>query len=127
MSMSRLSNRGANANQPAKLPGLQGLRVDDPQVQRAVEALREWVEVRLGSRGDKYEKAVTLREFEQETNPLKTKVEALGAFDGRIETLRSQEAETLPSAVVNGAFVALTDGRLFIGLNGRWRQITLVP
>ena len=44
----RLTDRGANAKAPAKLPALAAARCDDPSAQRAIEALREWVEVRLG-------------------------------------------------------------------------------
>lgn len=62
--MSTLSQRGPNANTPAKLPGIQTSRVADPVVRQSLEALREWVEVRLGSRGDKWERAVTARDLE---------------------------------------------------------------
>lgn len=61
---STLSQRGPNATTPAKLPGIQTSRVADPAVRASLEALREWVEVRLGSRGDKWERAVTARELE---------------------------------------------------------------
>lgn len=125
MSNDRLTNRGAYANQPARMPSLQGLRVADPQVQRALESLREWVEVRLGSRGDAYEKAVTLRQFEQQVKPLQDAITRLGTFDGGMESLRSTPVAALPTAVRDGAFVALDDGRLFFGMAGAWRQVTL--
>lgn len=127
MFTNRLSDRGANANAPAKLPGLQAVRAGatTQELGRAVEVLREWVEVRLGSRGDKYEKAVTLREFEQQIAPIQKVIDSLGGFDGRVETLRATEVEQLPGGVSNGAFVSLKDGRLFYGLNGRWREVQL--
>lgn len=62
--MRSLTKRGPNANAPAKLPGIQAERVLDPNTRQAIMALREWVEVRLGARGDRYEKAVTLRELQ---------------------------------------------------------------
>lgn len=59
-----LSARGPNANQPAKLPSLMATRIADPATRQAIEGIREWLEVRLGARGDKYERAVLLREYE---------------------------------------------------------------
>lgn len=61
--MSTLSRRGPNANTPAKLPGIQTARIGDANTRQAVEALREWVEVRLGSRGDPFERAATQRDL----------------------------------------------------------------
>ena len=64
--MSTLTDRGANATTAARLPSLQAARAQDPNVQRSLEAIREWVEVRLGARGDRYERAVTFRDFDPE-------------------------------------------------------------
>lgn len=127
MSQNRLTNRGANANQPAKLPGLQGMRLADPQAQRAFEAIREWLEVRLGARGDAFERAVTQRDLEQRVKPLEQFVAKLGAFDGTAATLRADELEALPTQVRNGAFVTVKPDKLYVGIGGRWREIALVP
>ena len=62
--MSTLSRRGPGATSPAKLPGVQTSRVTDANTRQALDALREWVEVRLGSRGDKFERSATLRDLE---------------------------------------------------------------
>jgi hypothetical protein len=130
--MSRLTNRGANANQAARLPALQAARPDAgiEALAKCVEGLREWVEVRLGSRGDRFERAVTMREFEQRLKPITDFVDMLGSFDGGIESLKSTESAGLPAQVRNGAFVAVrtdTEQRLYFGLNGVWREVTLVP
>lgn len=122
----RLTARGPNVKDPARLPSLQAMRLPDSQTQRAFEALREWVEVRLGSRGDAYEKAVTLREFEQVIEPIQKYVAKLGSFQGTVNTLRPDLAEALPTDVVNGGFVGLTDGTLYYGVKGVWRRVSLV-
>lgn len=72
-----LTRRGPNANRPVRLPGLQTSRVADPNVRQALNALREWVEVRLGSRGDAFERAVTTRELTQLLDVLSARIEAL--------------------------------------------------
>lgn len=123
---SNLTRRGPYATPGAELPGLQGLRLEDPQAQKAFEALREWVEVRLGSRGDKYEKAVTLREFEQRLADVFAKIKALGTFNGDGATLRAAPLDALPSAVVQGAFIQLKSGDLFYGTVAGWKQVTLI-
>lgn len=127
MSTTRLTNRGANANQPARLPGLQAMRLADPQAQKAFEAIREWLEVRLGSRGDAFERAVTTRDLEQRLKPIEDFIKRMGDFDGGIESLESTELDALPTEVRNGGFVALKSGKLYIGLGGRWREVELVP
>ena len=123
MSTNRLSGRGPNANAPARLPGLQAIRVADPQTQKALEALREWVEVRLGSRGDKYEKAVTLRELEQLLAPIAESARALGQFDGDIGTLRTTKLLKLPD-LRRGAF-AQVDDELYYCDGTAWKKVTL--
>lgn len=117
--MSTLSRRGPNANAAAKLPGIQTSRVHDPAVRQALEALREWVEVRLGSRGDKYERAVTLRDLEtlglieSGTTARSTKTadsdlearisaleSALGSYDGATITALKNSVAQLQAAVL---------------------------
>lgn len=80
--MSNLTQRGPNANASAKLPSLQAARAQDPNVQKALEALREWVEVRLGARGDRFERAVTFRDLDSELDALRTGLEAAIANAG---------------------------------------------
>lgn len=126
MSQKRLTNRGANANQAARLPGLQGMRLADPQAQRAFEALREWVEVRLGARGDAFERAVTLRDLEKRLKPIEDFMAMLAGFNGGIESLKSTELDALPPQVRNGGFIALKSGKLYVGIAGQWREVTLV-
>jgi hypothetical protein len=126
MSMSRLTSRGANANQGAKLPGLQAVRTASPELKPitdAIEALREWVETRLGSRGDAFEKAITLRDFEQRVRPIEVALAAV--FDGRTEGLSAEALEALPASVRNGAFVQLKNGELHHGIGGVWKRVTL--
>lgn len=126
MSNSTLSRRGAYANNGAKLPGLQGMRLADPQAQKAFEGLREWVEVRLGSRGDKYERAVTLRELEKLLEPIEAKLAELSNFNGNINSLSTTKLSALPTAVTAGSFAMLTDGTLYVADGLAWRQITLI-
>lgn len=60
-----LTRRGARANNPALLPALpdeQGIA--DAALRMRFQLIREWLEVRLGARGDFYERAVTHRELE---------------------------------------------------------------
>lgn len=124
MSTGRLAGQGANAKTPARLPSLQALRIDDPQVQKAIEAIREWIEVRLGSRGDPYERAVTLRELEQTLAPLQKALDAFGVFDGTLSTLRTNTLGVLP-ALRQGAFEQIGDDLFYC--NGKaWKQVTLV-
>lgn len=109
-----------------RLPALQALRLQDPQAQKAIEALREHVEVRLGNRGDPYEKAVTLREFEQRLAETFAKIGALGSFNGTLETLRATPLAALPETVSLGAFVLLDNGDLYVGATASaWKKVTL--
>ena len=75
--MRNLTQRGPNANAAARLPALQAARAQDPNVQRALEAMREWLEVRLGARGDRFERAVTFRDLTAELADLIKRLEAL--------------------------------------------------
>lgn len=63
MSRRNLTNRGPNATQPARLPALESARFDDARLNRFANAVREILEVRLGARGDFYERAVTHRDL----------------------------------------------------------------
>lgn len=103
--MSNLTRRGATANAPAKLPALQTSRIVDPNIRQAVDALREWVEVRLGARGDYYERAVTFRDLDPQIEDIAGQIKiiedslaALVAAEGSATTetdllaLRSQDA-----------------------------------
>jgi len=47
----------------AKLPGLIAPRVDNADLARWVQAVSERLEVREGSRGNPYERAVTVRDL----------------------------------------------------------------
>jgi hypothetical protein len=126
MSANRLTARGANANQAAKLPGLQALRTTSPELRpivEAIESLREWVEVSLGSRGDAFEKRITLREFEQRVKPIEA--ELAKVFDGRVEGLTAVALDALPTTATNGAFVQLKNGELHHGIGGVWKKVTL--
>lgn len=101
--MSRLTNRGPYANQPVKLPSLQAARAQDPNAQRALEALREWVEVRLGSRGDFWERAVTQRDMEQAIEVLRTRLAALEAAAGVVAGAAASTASSTDlSLVIDG-------------------------
>ena len=108
---------------PAKLPSLQAARIKDPETQRAVEALREWVEVRLGARGDRYEKAVTLRELEQVLAPLNALADSIGSFDGEISSLRAIKRAQLPE-LRQGAF-AQVGVDLYYCNGDAWKKVTL--
>lgn len=121
-----LTRRGPNANAPAKLPALQAVRLSDPRAQAAIEALREWVEVRLGSRGDKFEKAVTLRELEQLLEPIERRLDGLRLFDGTLGSLTATSLSGLPSGNVAGRF-ALVEGELFFDNGTEWQKVTLGP
>lgn len=77
-----LTRRGPTANNGAKLPSLQACRAEDPLVRNAIESLREWVEVRLGSRGDRYERAVLLREYEPKITEIEKAIAKLQAATG---------------------------------------------
>lgn len=121
-----LASRGANAKPGARLPSLQALRVDDPQIQRAFEALREWCEVRLGSRGDPNERAVTGRDLQQALAPLNALAKTLGNFDGTVGTLRATSLGQLPPVTTAGAFAQVGDDLYYC--NGKaWRKVTLTP
>ena len=120
MTTPRLSSQGANAKAPAKLPALQTLRSgDDPvQVQKAIEAIREWVEVRLGSRGDPYETAVTLRDLLQKLAPLEKTIAEVK------DALMVQLLPALPP-LQQGASVQIGDDLYYC--NGKaWKRFTLV-
>ena len=79
--MSNLTQRGPNANASARLPALQAARAQDPNVQKSLEAIREWIEVRLGARGDRFERAVTFRDLVQELDALERRLASAASSD----------------------------------------------
>lgn len=82
-----LTQRGANANRAALLPALpDSQNVVDPAVRSQLELIREVLEVRLGSRGDRWERAVTFRDLE----PL------LAEFDRRLKVLEAASGVATP-------------------------------
>lgn len=124
--MSRDFSRSPFASAPARLPALQALRLQDPQAQKAIEALREWVEVRLGARGDPNEKAVTLREFEIRLADVFRVTGLLKDFNGGIEGLKATPTATLPDDVRLGGFILLENGELYFGASSAgWKRVTL--
>lgn len=115
--------RSAYAKAPAKLPALQGMRVADPQTQKALEALREWVEVRLGARGDRFEKAVTLREFDQLVAPILKTLSEFGDFRGDLEDLRGTNSAALPVSTAIG--FAVVGQELYFANGSEWLKVSL--
>lgn len=91
--MSNLTRRGPNANTPAKMPGIDTSRVADRNIRQALDALREWVEVRLGARGDFYERAVTQREYDPTVKD----------FEARIAALESEYEKLVDQAEASGS------------------------
>lgn len=63
MTNPRGRNTSAFSKEPARLPALPTVRVDDASMQRFVNAVAEWIEVRSGARGDKFERAITVRDL----------------------------------------------------------------
>lgn len=51
------------SKQPARLPAIPYVRTGNQGLDRFIEAVREWIEVRSGARGDTYERALTLRDL----------------------------------------------------------------
>ena len=72
-----LTRRGASANLPARLPALPASTAPDPQRRAFEEMVREWLEVRLGARGDRWERAVTFRDLDPIINGLDRRITAL--------------------------------------------------
>lgn len=58
-----MGQRGQNTSRVAKLPGLPAVRTGNAALDSFLEAVRERLEVREGSRGDPYERAVTVRDL----------------------------------------------------------------
>lgn len=121
--------RSPNARPPVKLPALAAVRASSSlaELARAVEALREWVEVRLGSRGDAYERAVTLRELDQRLKSITDALAKLDGFNGKTSSLRADPVTALPTAVRVGAMEFLSDGSVWVGTVDGWRKLTLAP
>lgn len=113
--MSTLTRRGAFANSSAKLPALQAARAQDPAVQQALEQIREWLEVRLGARGDRFERAVTFRDLTTELQALEARLAELIASAGasagtEVGAATVEQLEDLRSTVTDlrSAFDALS-------------------
>ena len=117
---------GPYATAAARMPSLQTGRVADPQVQKALEAIREWLEVRLGARGDRNERAATVRDLQQELKPLRDLLDGLEGFDGRISSLRADVVEALPKEIRPGSFQVVGDA-LYVCTATRWQQVQLAP
>ena len=56
--------QGAVATQKATLPALKAVKVDDQNLSDLLGAIKERLEVREGSRGNPYERSVTLRDMD---------------------------------------------------------------
>lgn len=79
--MPNLTRRGPNATTAARMPALPVAPYNlDPELRRWLEGVREWLEVRLGSRGDFYERAVTHRELQARIDDLEGKIAALAGI-----------------------------------------------
>lgn len=128
--MATLTRRGPNANAPARLPALMSARTADPHLNDAIEKLREWVEVRLGSRGDRFEKAVTFRDWDPVVEgilarlvELEQAVDTTTTTDGSAEVLAKLRAdlETLKRYTESGfgdVYTQLLEIRALIGSGG---------
>lgn len=81
---------------PARLPALAASRAADPDVRRSLETIREWLEVRSGSRGDPLERAVTERDLQQSLLSIVSRLEAL---EGTSASSDSEAIAALESAV----------------------------
>lgn len=121
----RYPNSAGYRGQNAATPGLGASRAEDPDVRRQLDALREFVEVKLGTRGDPQQRAVTVRDLEQALTDILKKVTDLKDFSGDIRTLRTNSIDGLPSTVRQGGFVEVK-GELYYGTNdNKWKKITL--
>ena len=57
--------QGASASQPAQLPGIPAVQVDDRALADVLRAIKERLEVREGTRGNPFEAAVTWRQLDE--------------------------------------------------------------
>ena len=101
------TSRGPNAATSAKLPGIQASRIDDIPTRQAIEALREWVEVRLGARGDPFERAVTKRELLSELDKFKATLGA--AATSSTTTVQSTSQAAVDLTAINRQITDLQD------------------
>ena len=87
-----LTARGARANTAARLPALPASTAVDPARRQWEEMVREWLEVRLGARGDFYERAVTHRELKDQLDRIQTATSAdeLDKLVSQVALLRGQ-------------------------------------
>ena len=105
--MSNLTQRGPNANASARLPALQAARAQDPNVQKSLEAIREWIEVRLGARGDRFERAVTFRDLVQELDALERRLASASSSDSSSTTDGGSGATSADLDAIEAALAAL--------------------
>lgn len=90
-----LTRRGASANNAARLPALPASTAADPSRRQWEELVREWLEVRLGARGDFFERAVTHRELREQLDALVAGSDSaaeIARLQALINALRSQLA-----------------------------------
>lgn len=121
----RYPNMSGYRGQNASTPGLAASRAEDPDVRRQLDALREFVEVKLGTRGDPQQRAVTVRDLEQALTDLLKKLAELKDFTGDMRTLRTTALEALPTTVRQGGFVEV-NGELYYGTTtNKWKKVTL--
>ena len=121
----RYPNSSGYRGQNASTPGLQASRAADPDVRQALDALREFVEVKLGTRGDPQQRDVTARDLEQALTDLLKKLAELKDFTGDIRTLRTTSIDGLPSTIRQGGFVEVK-GELYYGTSdNKWKKVTL--
>lgn len=85
---------------PARLPSINVPSGADPQVRQALEAIKERLEVREGSRGNPYERAVTLRDLEALRADLTAGTKTAKAAPTQVIVERSSSG---PSADVDAA------------------------
>lgn len=86
-----LTARGARANTAARLPALPAAQqVTDPVARNLFELIREWLEVRLGARGDFYERAVTHRELREQLDLVDTDDAETARLRAQLAQLRNQ-------------------------------------
>lgn len=120
----RYPNSAGYRGQNAATPGLGASRADDPDVRRQLDAMREFIEVKLGTRGDPQQRAVTVRDLEQALTDLLKKLAELKDFTGDMRTLRTSAVDALPSTIRQGGFVEVK-GELYYGTTeNKWKKVT---
>lgn len=95
--MADLTSRGPTGNNAALLPALPVSTATDPSLRQWQESVREWLEVRLGARGDFFERAVTFRDYQPQITSILRRLDALeedstGSVEDCCKALRLQIA-----------------------------------